>query len=166
MRRLLTSLAFLSAVALTAGPAEAVPRGVGLGLGLGAALPHDGHGFDPALSWGFYVDIPLISTFHITPSTLVYTLKRPGQDGISATDVSLNFKFMVPLGPLELFAGLTAGLTSTQDLDPHVGGLAGAQFRVLPNVDVFAQANYRVILIGDRNIRDLMIYAGPIFRFY
>jgi hypothetical protein len=67
---------------------------------------------------------------------------------------------------MDLFAGVTAGITSAQYIDAHVGGLAGASLRLLSNIDVFAQANYRIIISGDENIRDLMIYAGPLFRFY
>ena len=112
------------------------------------------------------MDIPLISTFHISPSTLVYDLKTDTGLKQAATDVSLNFKFMVPLGMMDLFAGVTAGVTSMDRLRPHVGGLVGASLNVISNIDVFAQANYRVIIIDDSHVRDLMIYAGPLFRFY
>jgi hypothetical protein len=155
----------LGLLSFTAGPAAASPRGVGLGVAGGFALPHGPLRFDPALSWGFYVDIPLLDTFHITPSTLVYRLDPKGGGGAPATDVSLSFKFMIPLGPLEGFAGVTAGITSTSRTDPHVGVLAGAQLRVLPNVDVFGQVNYRVVLQGDSSLKDVMLYVGPIFRF-
>jgi hypothetical protein len=166
MRRWLLPLT-LAALALTAGAArvEASPRDVGLGVAAGIAVPRDeGGAYDLTGNWGFYVDIPLLSTFHVTPSTLLYRLQRGGQ-GFAATDVSLSFKFMVPLGPLAAFAGVTAGLTSTDRLDPHVGLLGGAQLRILPNVDAFAQVNYRAVLRDDRNIRDVMVYAGPVFRF-
>lgn len=149
--------------------AQAQSRGVGLGVGAGVAIPDDKSEvrFDPALNWGFFVDIPLISTFHITPSTLVYQLDRKGADrSIHATDVSLNFKFMIPLGPLEPFFGVTAGLTTAEALNPHVGALAGLSIHLLPNIDLFAQVNYKLLIVDQANIRDLNVYAGPLFRFY
>lgn len=157
------SLFLLSAFAGAASPRTAEARGVGLGVAAGVAVPDGGDvDFDAAFNWGFFVDIPLISTFHITPSTLLYNF-----NGVDATDVSLNFKFMIPLGLMELFVGVMAGLTSSAVLDPHAGVLAGASINLLANVDIFAQANYKFVLRDDdTTVRDLQIYAGPLFRFY
>src|SRR5688572_568718 len=88
-----------AAVALCAAASPALAdqqkRGVGLGIGAGVALPTiKDVSVDAAFSWGFYTDIPLISTFHITPSTIVYRIDPEAGGGVSATDVSLNFKFM------------------------------------------------------------------------
>jgi hypothetical protein len=83
-----------------------------------------------------------------------------------ATDVSLNFKFMVPIGPIEIFAGVIAGLTARQGIDPHMGALAGLSLNVISNLDVFLQANYKFILQSDNGtVRDLSVFAGPLFRF-
>ena len=161
-------LAAAAVVWTLAGAARADNRTVGLGVAAGVAVPNGKPDFSASLNWGFYVDIPLLSTFHITPSTLLYKLRDSSGAGSSATDVSLNFKFVIPLGPIGIFAGVTAGLTSTQSIDPHAGVLAGLSIGLLPNLDVFAQANYKFIIRDDNaggNVRDLQIYAGPLFHF-
>lgn len=164
----LFSLALVTAAVAAAGPAQAQTRSVGLGIGAGVALPNISDiPTDPSFSWGFYTDIPIISTFHITPSTIVYRIDPESSAGASATDVSLNFKFVVPLGPLDLFAGVTAGVTSTNDLDPHVGGLVGGSLNLVSNLDVFVNVNYRLVLEDGNagNIGTWHIFAGPLFRF-
>jgi hypothetical protein len=175
MRRisLAISAALLTSALSTTALADG--RGVGLGVGAGVAVPTSSGSslakpdFKAALNWGFFVDIPLLYTFHITPSTLLYRLKDSKTDtSAAATDVSLNFKFIVPVGPIELFGGVTAGLTSSTKVDPHAGILAGFGFSILPNLEIFAQANYKFILRDDDvggNVRDLQIYAGPLFKF-
>lgn len=145
------------------------PHGVGLGIAAGANIPSNGNiDFKASPNWGFFVDIPLLDSFHITPSTLLYKLRDQNGNGSSATDVSLNFKFNIPLHRLDIFAGITAGITSTVSIDPHVGVLAGVTFRLLPNLGLFAQLNYKYILRDENvggNISDFQIYAGPMFRF-
>src|SRR5215467_2034836 len=143
MRRL--SLAFSAALlaTLASSSAFAQARGVGLGVGAGVAVPSASGtdalkpDFKAGFNWGFFVDIPLLYTFHITPSTLVYKMTdnnaaNMGAYTTQATDVSLNFKFIIPVGPIAPFAGVTAGLTSTQHIDPHAGVLAGVGVSVLP----------------------------------
>jgi hypothetical protein len=145
-------------------------RGVALGVGAGIAVPDSAEiNFDPSFNWGFFVDIPLISTFHITPSTIVRKLDPAG--AVSAgynTDVSLNFKFVVPLGVIEPFGAVIAGLTATNEIYPHVGLAAGANFNLLANLGAFVQVNYKLVLYDEPigNVRDLQIYAGPMFKFY
>jgi hypothetical protein len=154
------------AAALFSAPTSAHAEGVGLGAGVGVAVPHEGAvDFNAALNWGFFVDIPLLYTFHITPSTLLYEFAND-TNSVRATDVSLNFKFIIPLGPLSVFAGLTGGLTSTNNLDPHAGVLGGLSINLISNLDVFAQVNYKIIIREDANVRNLDIFAGPLFRFY
>lgn len=172
-RSLLLVPALAAFFCMAPGQAEA-KRSVGLGVGAGVAIPSiEGISIDPAVAWGFYTDIPLLSSFHITPSTLVYRIDPEAGGGNSATDVSLNFKFVVPIGPLDLFAGVTAGVTSANRLDPHVGGLAGFSLNIVSNLDVFVNAGYKVILRGKDdatnvelpNVGDLQIFAGPLIRF-
>lgn len=168
MRRTCLAVSTLLLGLAASSPALADGRGVGLGVAAGVAVPNGKPDFNAAFNWGFYVDIPIIYTFHITPSTLVYRLKGTDATGPidqPATDVSLNFKFMIPLGPIEPFIGVMGGVTSANDVNPHAGVLGGLSISVLPNIDIFAQANYKVIIKNDNNIRDLQIYAGPIFRF-
>ena len=148
--------------------AEAAPRGVGLGAAAGVSVPHSGPiKYSPSFDWGFFVDIPLIPEFHITPSALVYGVKpdREGANGDPNTDISLSFKFVLDLGRVDLFAGVSAGLTASSDLDPHVGGLVGFSLSLVSNLEVFAQANYRIILDEGDDRNDLHIFAGPLFRF-
>jgi hypothetical protein len=151
--------------------AAAVPVGaessVGLGVAVGAAMP-DGHtsdistsNWEPGFNWGFYVDIPLIATFHITPSSELYKLGKE-----NATDMSLAFKFIVPLDRLDAYAGVVAGVTATgNDAAPHVGVVGGAAFPLVSNLDMFAQAKYNVLFDRDENIRVLHLNAGILFRF-
>lgn len=165
--RLLITAALAASILAMAAPAAAQKRAVGLGVGAGVALPKiKDVSTDAAFSWGFYTDIPLISTFHITPSTIVYRIDpSEGNAGTAATDVSLNFKFIVPLGPLDLFAGVTAGVTSAQDLNPHVGALLGGSLNLVSNLDVFANVNYRLVIQDGSNVGTWHIFAGPLFRF-
>lgn len=165
--RLIMSPLFLAlaAAAGSAAPAHAA-RPVGLGAALGVALPERGDiTIDPAFAWGFYTDIPLLSTFTITPSTVLYRVDPQTGAGAAATDVSLTFKFVVPIGPLEPFVGLTGGVTSSETLDPHVGGLLGVSLNLVANLDVFGQVAYRLTVADGSNIGTWHIFAGPLFRF-
>jgi hypothetical protein len=158
--------ALLIALAATALPAAAQPS-VGLGVAAGVALP-DGHTADiassdwkPGFDWGFYVDIPLIATFHITPSSELYKL-----GGNNATDMSLAFKFIVPLTGFDAYAGFVPGVTAVGDSTaPHVGVVGGVAFPLVSNLDMFAQAKYKVLFDRDENIRVLHLNAGILFRF-
>jgi hypothetical protein len=154
----------------TTTPAEAQSSatGVGLGVGMGLAVPTADEPFKPAAAWGFYVDIPLNSSFHITPSTLVYRLDRKdGELAEAATDVAISFKFNVPLGRLAAFGGVTAGITSTDELAPHVGALVGGSVNLISNLDLFVNVTYRYLIDdGKLNaIHDVQVFAGPLFRF-
>lgn len=148
-----------------ADPAESTgPR---LGALFGASFPHGDGEWEPNFAWGFFVDIPLASSFQISPSALVYTLdpEDDAQASVSATDVSLSFKFVLPVKPLEIFAGFTAGLTSAADLDAHFGGQAGLGWRIARNFEAVTAVHYKVILEDRGNIQDLKAFVGPAFRF-
>ncbi len=141
-------------------------RPVGLGAALGVAVPSRGDiSIDPAFAWGFYTDIPLISTFTLTPSTVLYRVDPESGAGAAATDVSLTFKFVVPIGPVEPYAGVTAGVTSSATLEPHVGGVLGLSINLIANLDVFAQANYRLTISDQGNLGTWHVFVGPLFRF-
>lgn len=161
----------LFAVALctaAATEARADPYNVGLGAAAGVAVPHaNPTKFAPAFDWGFFVDIPLISTFSVSPSAIVYQANPKGEEpGNPNTDISLSFKFVVPVSIVDIFAGVTAGLTMSTGVDPHVGGLAGLSVQIFSNLEIFAQGNYRILFDGDGGRRnDLHVFAGPLFRF-
>ena len=111
----------LTVVLLAAVPVFAQPdrSSVGLGVSVGAAWPqassdHVSVGSLPEIddwatsfNWGFYVDIPIIWTFHITPSAELYKF---GDE--NATDIALAFKFIIPVWKLDLYVGCVPGLTA------------------------------------------------------
>ena len=161
---LLVVLALSVTISLSADPSA---TSVGLGFSVGAAFPTgstvnipstDGQ---PSFNWGFYVNIPLVSTFHITPSSELYKFNTQ-----NATDVDLAFKFIVPLGSFDVYAGVSPGLTTVADvLAPHVGILGGAAFRLISNLDAFIQAKYSVLFEGSRNMAIFHLNAGILFAF-
>jgi hypothetical protein len=170
MRRMTWILAAVILLCTQAAPAFARSSdSVGLGISLGAAFP-DGEvdrdkfavrDWQASFNWGFYVNIPLISTFHITPSAELY---KVGDQ--HATDISLAFKFIVPVWRLDLYIGVVPGLTAVNDVyAPNVGGLAGLSFNLFANLDLFFQAKYKVLFHGDRNTRVLHGNAGFLFTF-
>ena len=154
--------------ALTCVPLAAQGEGsVGLGVSFGAtmaegstpAIPNPGGSV--AFNWGFFVDIPLISTFHITPSSELYRLS-----GGNATDVDLAFKFIVPLSGMEIFAGVVPGLTAISTaLDPHIGVLGGVSLKLISNLDVFAQAKYNILFDGGQYMHMFHLNGGLLFKF-
>jgi hypothetical protein len=166
MKRFVLSFCLILAAA---GPlaADASAGSVGLGLSLGAAVPQGSTASVAStdglfsFNWGFYVNIPLISTFHITPSSELYYF-----NALNATDIDIAFKFIVPLGTFDVYAGVAPGLTAVQDvLLLHVGGIAGASFPVVSNLSAFAQVKYTFLFDGDRNIRVTHLTAGLLFSF-
>src|SRR6185437_871181 len=96
-------------------PAAADARGVSLGVGIGAAVP-SGQVFDngslkslsPNFGWGFYVNIPLISTFQLMPHAELYKVGP----NITATDIGLAFKFVVQTPVVKPYFGLSVGDTN------------------------------------------------------
>ncbi len=164
-----TTLAIAVFAAALAFPlaARAAGDSVGLGLSLGVALPQGSTAsissidWQPSFDWGFYVNIPLIATFHLTPSAELYKLADQ-----NATDMAIAFKFIVPLSRLDLYAGFVPGLTTVSDVTAfHVGGLAGCSFRLISNLDIFTQVKYVFLFEGDRSIRGLRVNAGLLFKF-
>ena len=159
---LLVILALGAALPLSADPSA---TSVGLGFSFGAAFPQGSTTNIPSagasFDWGFYVDIPLISTFHITPSSELYKFGAQ-----NATDEDVAFKFIVPLGDFDLYAGVSPGLTTVADvLAPHVGLLAGGAFRLVSNLSAFVQAKYNLLFEGSRNMGVFHLNAGILFAF-
>ena len=165
--------ATVAAILLANGTARADKDQVGLGIALGASWPVTSSGIKGGLEgisfdWGFFVDIPLVSAFHITPSAMLYQLKVK-DEWRSVTDVDINFKFIVPLGFMSLHAGILAGLTSGADEDantltPHGGLLAGAAFNLVSNLEAFVLVNYKVLFHNLGKVNDLHTYAGLMIR--
>jgi hypothetical protein len=157
--------------------ALAEASGVGLGVAFGGAYSgtqvdrnsvKESVGARPA--WGFFVDIPLLPTFYISPAAMLYTFKNINGDGkdVAVTDVDLNFKFIVPVGSLHFGAGLTGGLTSGVQTGyaTHFGVLGFASLNLVANLDGFVLVQYKRL---NRDVTpvidDIHGYVGAMFRF-
>jgi hypothetical protein len=148
--------------------AFADPSGVGLGFSIGAAMPTGNPasvtgtaGGVLSFAYGFYVDIPLISTFHITPSSELYRFADQ-----NATDFDLAFKFIIPLGSFDLLLGLVPGLTAVAStLDVHLGALAGASFILAGNLSAFVQGKWDFLFDPVSNLSVFHVTAGLLFAF-
>ncbi len=113
------------------------------------------------LNWGFFVNLPLLQTFHLAPSAELYKFGAS-----NATDFDIAFKFIVPLQGLGLFAGISPGLTTVNTLTaPHVGVLGGATFGFVSNLDFFAMAKYTVVFDNSQNASVIHANAGILFYF-
>jgi len=148
-------------------PAQSSGDSVGLGILAGAAFPSGGtenipsSDWEAGFNWGFFVNIPLIYTFHITPSAELY---RFGEQ--NATDLSIAFKFIVPVSAIDIYFGFVPGVTAVLDVvDIHVGLVGGVSFNAVSNLDLFAQAKYKFLFEGDKNIRVLHLNGGVLFKF-
>jgi hypothetical protein len=140
---------------------------IGLGIAVGVAFPAGStpgipsSDWSASFNWGFYVNIPLIYSFHLTPSAELYKFADQ-----NATDMAIAFKFIVPLSRFDLYAGAVPGLTAVGDVTAaHVGVLAGTSFRLTSNLDVFVQGKYKWVFQGEQNIRVLHANAGLLFNF-
>jgi hypothetical protein len=150
------SLALLLLAAALPVAAQSSANSVGLGASVGLAFPQGSTTDIPStdwktsLNWGFYVNIPIISTLHLTPSAELYRF-----DGANATDISLAFKFIVPLSRFDLYVGLVPGLTAVDDVLPVNLGV----------MDLFVQGKYAWVFQGGDNLRVLHLNTGILFVF-
>ena len=181
IRRLVPAIALAAVSVASTSPAYADPYGVGLGVAAGVNLADadvDNIDMETSFSWGFFVDIPLIETFYITPAATLYQLPATAtaddgttistDDRISITDIDLNFKFIIPLGALSLGVGVTAGLTTgLGDYQPHYGALAYIGYNLIANLDLFAMGQYKRLATGDDipDYNNIHIFGGTMFRF-
>jgi len=140
---------------------------VGLGVSFGVALPQhktdevEFEDWDASFGWGFYVNIPVVWTFHITPSAELYQFKE-----LNATDVNLAFKFIIPAWVLDIYVGLAPGVTTVADDHLfNVGGIVGVSFNLFSNLDLFVDTKYKILIEGDSNIRVLHAAAGVLWHF-
>jgi len=145
-------------------PIAAQASGVGLGVSLGAAFPTsvpvDITGADAGASfnWGFYVNIPLIYSFHLTPSSELYKF---GTENV--TDFDIAFKFIVPLESFNIYAGFSPGLTAASNLlAVHVGVVGGGAIRLVSNLDAFLQVKYVWLFLPSGNNGVVHANAGII----
>jgi hypothetical protein len=152
--------------------AEPNPKGVGLGVGLGLSVPwgeiREGtqvRKLHPNYSWGFYVNIPLISSFHLMPHAELYQLNG----NTTATDIGMAFKFIVEGTKFRPYFGLNIGGTNViSSLRFNAGALLGSSFNLYKNLDAFLEGRYMVIMRDvpeGGNIRNLHVIGGLLFRF-
>ena len=167
MLRIVLPALLLGLLAAAAAPAQSPAGPVGLGAVAGLAFPSGATAEvpnpdnDASFNWGFFVNIPIISTLHLTPSAELYRL-----GGTNATDFDLAVKLIVPLQRFDLYAGLVPGLTAVSDVTaPHVGVLGGASFPLVGNLDLYVQAKYNWIFQGGQNLRVLHANTGILFIF-
>lgn len=149
-------------------------NGVGLGVAIGAAYSpttfervNNGQDVDAGSSfaWGFFVDIPLLETFYITPAAMLYEVNFDGEKK-PVTDIDLNFKFIVPLGRARLGAGLTAGLSNAElTYRGHYGALGIFSYNLVSNLDVFLLAQYKRMPRDGQDLDNLHGFAGVMFHF-
>ena len=132
-------------------------------------------------SWGFFVDIPIISTFYVTPQANIYRLVRSDKittsdgklkyDITGITDLSMNFKFVVPIDYWRVFFAATLGMSNGKFkpdsvILPHFGGLFGFGYRAFPNIDLFLQSQYKVLVsTGEGNPQFINLVGGVSFWF-
>ncbi len=172
MNRFIFAIALLVATVAAIGDAHAHARGVGLGVAAGVNIADadvDEIDANTSFAWGFFVDIPLLDTFYITPAATLYELET-NEDGetVAITDIDLNFKFIVPIGFLSLGAGVTAGLTTgLGDYQPHYGALAYVGYNIVANLDLFVTAHYKRLTTGDAipDYNNVHVFGGTMFRF-
>lgn len=143
--------------------AAAQSGSVALGVGAGAVVPtrSDDGSWDTSFAWGFHVNIPILNTLHLSPSSELYQI-----DGVYATDVALAFKFMIPLRLSALYLGVAPGLTAAgSTTSAHVGVLGGFTIGLVSNISGFAQYKYKVLFYDDTNTRMSHVAAGLLFSF-
>ena len=169
MRRFMQLVVICSLASLLAAPAWASSdkSSVGLGFSLGASFPEGSAAdvnvdeWNANFNWGFYVNIPVVWTFHITPSAELYRF-----GSLNATDVNLAFKFIVPAWVLDFYAGVAPGLTTVgENTMFNVGGLVGAALNLFSNLDLFAEVKYKILIHGDQNMRVLHANTGILWHF-
>lgn len=167
MTRLVPVLTLLAASIPGSAWAHSPARGVGLGVAAGVNLAEAKDlDLNTSFAWGFFVDIPLLATFHLTPAATVYEL-GDGDTTVSHTDIDLNFKFIVPIQRLSLGAGVTTGITTGLDkYRGHFGGLGYAGFNVIANLDLFAMGQYKYLATGDAapDFNNVHVFGGLMFR--
>ncbi len=161
MRRILVLLVLLAIAASTGAFAQTGSAALGVGAGFVVPPPAVDGGRDPAFAWGFHVNIPILSTLHLSPSSEIY---RSGDT--YATDNALSFKFMIPLSGWSPYFGVAPGLTAWGgDVSTHVGALGGVTVPLVSNLGAYAQYKYKVLFRDATNTRYSHVSAGLIFSF-
>jgi len=143
---------------------------VGLGAIGGVNIPiAKDSGYEVTECWGFYTDIPVISTFHVSPQVNLWRIIDNGKKS-GAADLDLNFKFVIPLPGWKIFLSALLGL-STGDYKigmyaPHLGGNLGFTYRMVSNLDLVIMFQYKFLVDGTQhNVHQLEPLGGLQFNF-
>ena len=174
MKKLYITALTMMLVAIAA-PQSALAGAKGVGIGVAGGLAWSGDEIETSTgitdkvgsgyTWGFFVDIPLLETFYISPAATVYELNL-GNANQPATDIDMNFKFMIPLDRLDIGIGVTAGMTiAEQKYHGHWGALAYLGYNLVSNIDVFFMSQYKQLVRTGKEINKLHNFAGLMFRF-
>ncbi len=165
----MTSFMVLSASNAMANEAKAKGTSIGVLAGLGWPMK-SGPDYTVSEAYGFFVDLPLTATFYISPETLFYRLNRPnsqdGDYGLGVTDLSLNFKFVVPLGTTKISFGMRGGASNGVHAENgwpmtvHFGALAGFDYNFISNVSISSQIIWEFMPSQGGNIYQLFALAG------
>ena len=149
---------------------EIQARSTGVGLGFAGGVVYAGGDLDSAArekiggGWGFFVDIPLVDYFHLSPSTTIYKIDS-GNGSLPATDVDLNFKFIVPISNLKLGFGLLGGVTvAEQTYQGHWGLLGYTSYRLVSNLELFGMGSYKHVSRKGKNLNDIHFQGGIMIR--
>jgi len=154
---------------LFAGNVLADSKGVGLGVAGGASFsPNQVSGTNvhggTSEAWGFFVDIPLLPTFYIAPSTTLYQVNL-GNGKKPVTDLDMAFKFIVPFTIFKAGAGVLVGTTTTEaNYKGHYGALGFFSASLLPNLEAFGMVQYKRWM-SDPAMDNVQVLAGGMFRF-
>ncbi|GMV41075.1 MAG: hypothetical protein AMXMBFR64_27910 [Myxococcales bacterium] len=157
--------ATLAVALLVPGLSRAHSAGVGMGVSFGVVLPKSEilEMSDAGFAWGFWVDIPIAWKFYITPSAQLYNLGgKVGEN--PATDIDLNFKFILPVSFAKIYFGAAGGATVHAEYDANVGLFLGSSFNLVSGLDVFVQGKYKLV-IDDPNIHMVHVDGGFMYWF-
>ncbi len=154
-------------------------RSVNLAMIAGPSIPLGGKfRMDVSEAWGGYVNIPLISTFHLEPQVTMYRIIRPksGYDRPrwvgGVTDITNNFKYVVPVPMWHIGFALGVGLThgdfpgTGNTYNVHVGAQFCLGIRMVSVVDFITVTQWRVLIDeGLGNPHFIQPMAGLQFQF-
>ena len=166
----------------------------GLGVYAGIMTPINGanwRDYKVSESWGFYVNIPVIPHFHIMPQANIYRLvfKGKGSNEIlyktnakgqlvpylnkylpaketGVTDLSLNFKFNLPIGRWNLFLAPVMGISNggfahNDPVHAHVGAGLGFTVNLVSVLDFVLMTQYKFMIDSSQdNIHFFHTFAG------
>ena len=174
-------------------PVASNPGAKMTGLGIYAGImtpinPSNWRDYKVTESWGFYVNVPIIPHFHIMPQAdmyrLIYKGKRTNEiiksaDGTTytinrylppketgVTDLSLNFKFNLPINRWNLFLAPLMGISNggfvhNDPIHAHVGVGLGLTVNLVSVLDFMIMTQYKFMIDSSQdNVHFFHTVAG------